>query len=63
MKRDIKLIVTDLDGTFLDDEKNIPQINIDAVRALSLIHISSWAAASANTPLRSLTARCWRTLS
>ena len=32
MKRDIKLIVTDLDGTFLDDEKNIPQI-------LSLIHI------------------------
>ena len=33
MKRDIKLIVTDLDGTFLDDEKNIPQINIDAGRA------------------------------
>jgi len=33
MNQDIKLIVTDLDGTFLDSYKNIPQINIDAVKA------------------------------
>ena len=30
---DIKLIVLDLDGTLLDDQKHVPSANIDAVRA------------------------------
>jgi len=33
MKDKIKLIVTDLDGTFLSDDKTVPQINLDAVKA------------------------------
>ncbi|PWL41076.1 MAG: hypothetical protein DBY42_07150 [Bacillota bacterium] len=50
MKRDIKLIVTDLDGTFLDDEKNIPQINIDAVRACKEAGIHICPASARNWP-------------
>ena len=30
---EIKLIVTDIDGTLMDFHDNIPQINIDAIRA------------------------------
>lgn len=33
MKKEIKLIAFDLDGTFLDDEKKIPEKNLKAVKA------------------------------
>lgn len=33
MKNDIKLIAFDLDGTFLDDDKKVPEKNIQAVKA------------------------------
>lgn len=33
MRKEIKLIAFDLDGTFLDDEKKIPEKNIQAMRA------------------------------
>ena len=37
--RPVKLIVMDVDGTLVDDQKQLPDVNRRALQALSLIHI------------------------
>ncbi|MDL2224856.1 Cof-type HAD-IIB family hydrolase [Eubacteriales bacterium OttesenSCG-928-M02] len=50
MEKDIKLIVTDIDGTLLGDDWKVPQMNIDAIQAAKNMGVKVCACTARNWP-------------